>query len=384
VHPIVTTVRTALRRPGSWHRPSARRLRRRLEIEQTIRVTVACVMAWLVAQSLLHVTLPVMAPLAALLTVQVTLYRTFRQGVRLVAGVLVGLVATLGFAGVIGINVFTLAVSVFASLLLGRLMRLGDMVNQVALTAMFVIGLGEQAGFARVYDSLIGIAAGVLVNSFTSARRDLSAATGRLSGFCEELADLCGDMAARVRARDWDSDTATRWLHRARTISRDTDALYEAVDRAEEGLKTSPRGGRLKPSLHRIGGAAGSLDHAAHLFRMLVRRLGEPAPVAGSAEEMVKPSGELADLLADLLGDLCEAFRLFGRVQSDPSERRHTGELRSVLRRAEDRQHSAGDRLEASTSPGPERSIAALLDDARRVLHELDPDNGPHQEALSS
>lgn len=381
--PLLTTVRTVLRRPGPWRRPSAPRLRRRLELGQTIRVTVACVLAWSVAQGLLHVTLPVMAPLAALLTVQVTLYRTFRQGVRLVAGVLVGLVATLGFAGVMGINTFTLAVSVFASLLLGRLMRLGDMVNQVALTAMFVIGLGEQAGFARVYDSLIGIAAGMLVNTFISARRDLSAATGRLSGFCDELAELCGDMAARLRARDWDSGTAARWLHRARAISRDADALYEAVDRAEEGLKTSPRGDRLRPSVHRIGGAAGSLDHAAHLCRMLIRRLSEPAPLTGSVKETVKPSGELADLLADLLGDLREAFLLFGRIHGDPSEGRHADELRAVLRRAEDRQHSAGDRLEASTTPGPERSIAALLDDARRVLHELDPDDRPHRQALS-
>jgi uncharacterized membrane protein YgaE (UPF0421/DUF939 family) len=382
---ILQTVRTTLGHRLDPRRISPGHLRRRLELEQTIRVTVACGVAWVVAQRLLNVPLPVMAPLAALLTLQVTLYRTLTQGLRLVAGVLVGLMAALSLAGMIGVNVVTLTASVFVSLFLGRLMRLGDMVNQVALTAMFVIGLGQQAGFARIYDSLIGIAAGMLVNAFSSSRRDLKLAGARLAGFCDEEADLCGDMAARVRASDWDADTAGRWLHRARAIGRDTDALYEAVDRAEEGLRVSPRRGELRPSVRRIGEAASSLDRAARLHRVLIRRLSEPAAaVAGSMDQPADLSQELRDLLAGLFDDLSEAFTVFGRIQSDPTGTGQVDELRAILRRAEDRQHCAGDSLEASTRPGPERSLVALLDDARRILKEMDPDHGPRQEALTA
>ncbi|MCW2901140.1 MAG: Aromatic acid exporter family er 1 [Streptosporangiaceae bacterium] len=118
---------------------------------------------------------------------------------------------------------------------------------------------------------------------------------------------------------------------------------------------------------------------------MVIRRLSEPAAaVAGSTDQPAHLSKELRDLLAGLFDDLSEAFTVFGRIQSDPTGTGQVDELRAILRRAEDRQHSAGDSLEASTRPGPERSLVALLDDARRILNEMDPDHGPRQEALTA
>jgi hypothetical protein len=370
VSAIVRSALRALRRPDPWGWIRANRL----ELGQVVRVTVACALAWVLAQRVLAVPLPVMAPLAALLTVQVTVYRTVTRGIRLMAGVLVGLAAALGFAHLFGLNTITLTVSVFVSLVLGRLMRLGEMVNQVALTAMFVIGLGQHAGFARLYDSLIGIAAGVLVNAFSSPRRYLARAGEKLAGFADWLAELCAEMAERIRTGEWDHDVARAWLQRARVISRETDVLYESVRRAEEGLKVSPRRGTLQPSLETIGEATRSLDHAAHLYRGLVRRLTQ---IAAEAPEAIPPG------LADLLDDLREAFTLFGRIQSSPSPEGQIEELRGVVRRAEQHQRRVAEKVQPSALPGPGRSVAALLDDAQWVLYEMDPDHGPHRQAVA-
>ena len=57
---------------------------------------------------------------------------------------------------------------VVIGLMLGRTLRLGTQVNQVATTALLVYSLGRGYGLERVWDTLIGAAVGITANALVA------------------------------------------------------------------------------------------------------------------------------------------------------------------------------------------------------------------------
>src|ERR1019366_6426419 len=92
---------------------------------RTAKTTLAAVLSFVVAQQLGTSPQPVLAPLTALLVVQLTMYETLASGLQRVASVVAGVLIAVGVATYVGLTWWSLGAVVAASLIIGRLLRLG-------------------------------------------------------------------------------------------------------------------------------------------------------------------------------------------------------------------------------------------------------------------
>jgi uncharacterized membrane protein YgaE (UPF0421/DUF939 family) len=134
---------------------------------RTVKTTVAAVAAYVAAVPVSDNPRPVLAPLTALLVVQLTLYETLRTGLRRVVSVVAGVLVAVGLSTWVPLTWWSLGIAVAASLVLGRLLRLGAEVAEVPISAMLVLAVGgaEVAAEGRVLETVVGAVVGVLVGA---------------------------------------------------------------------------------------------------------------------------------------------------------------------------------------------------------------------------
>src|SRR5579859_6122650 len=140
---------------------------------------------------------PVLAPLTALLVLQASLYQTIRSAIRKVLSVTVGVLVAVLVAAFIGFSWWQLALVIGAALVTGRVLRLGDDMLEVPISAMLIFSsVGTHAAATgRIVDTLAGTAAGLaggLVFAGKPQVRSASSAVGRLA---ERLSGLMDHMA---------------------------------------------------------------------------------------------------------------------------------------------------------------------------------------------
>jgi hypothetical protein len=94
---------------------------------------------------------------------------------------------------------------------------------------------------------------------------------------------------------------------------------------------------------------------------------------------------EVPEEMALLLDDTAKALSAFGRLQvPDKASTRVYEELSGLIKRAKPHARDAAQAMYPDDdAPTLLWSVyGALLDDARRMLRELDPDDGPHREGI--
>src|SRR3954466_5837814 len=106
---------------------------------RSLRIAVAATIAYVVSLPLTGESAPVLAPLTALLVSQATVHKSLGWGARRVVSVVAGVFVAAFLSSVIGLTWWSIGLTVFAALLLGALLRLGDVVNEVAITALLVL-----------------------------------------------------------------------------------------------------------------------------------------------------------------------------------------------------------------------------------------------------
>jgi hypothetical protein len=407
------------------------------------RLTATATFAYLIALLIpAGTTRPVLAPLTALLVLQASLYQTIRSGIRKVASVAVGVLVAVGVAEFIGFSWWQLAFVIGAALTIGRLLRLGDDLLEVPISAMLIFSSAgpHSAASGRVVDTLVGTAAGLAGGLIFGAPRvePARAAVGTLAG---RLADLLGKMAGDLRAADGcagDSadggaahagaaagagagaaagDHATgdntggaerpagpgpgcvnEWLIQARALRDEIERVDDTLRQATDSIKLNPRS-RLGQGLLRIGrrqpatddllvtevalrGGLETLEHATVTVRGLARSILDSTGI-DSNRSPVRDERTRARL-ADVLGKLAEAIRTYGRVvQLYPSE---SDLLKSELAGQLAAAHRVQDELAAVLEPRvPEQGGSSewplrgeILTHVDRLRTGLRPDSVPH------
>jgi uncharacterized membrane protein YgaE (UPF0421/DUF939 family) len=356
-------------------------VRERDAFVQTAKAAVASGVAWVVATGLLNVKDPVLASVAALVTVQVTVYQSMWRAVQYSAGIVAGMVAALAIGDNLGVNVLTMSLVVVAGLVLGRTLRLGTQVNQVAVTALLVLSFGGSYGYTRVLDSIVGAAVGVAINAAIAPPAFSRTAAKELADLADDLGTLTGRVAKALRG-DWTHEDAQRWLARSRELSGDARAARKIAQQAEEAIKFHPRRGAHLSEVHRVDEAAVALDHIATQLNSLVRGLSDLRATFSPVPEKLR---EVPEQMALLLEDTARALSAFGRLQvPDRGATRVYDELSELIKRAKPHARAAAQAMVPDDdAPTLVWSVyGALIDDARRMLRELDPDDGPHREGI--
>jgi hypothetical protein len=345
-------------------------------VAQTLRATAAATLAYLIALHVSRQPAPLTAPLTALLVVQVTLYATLTTGVRRVNAVVVGVLIAIGFSAVMGLSWWSLGLIILAALVVGQLVRVDEFVNEVAISAMLVLGVTRLASQAwdRVLETLVGAGVGLVFNLVFAPPVWVDPAVDSIEDLARRVSLLLRRMGRELGAPPVVERVEAR-LYEARRLDQYVAEVDEALRRAEESLRLNPRvsEGLLSRLVLRTG--LDTLEICVVVVRVLSRSLadlakrrkeGEPlldSDVAGGLEELFKH-----------LGSAVESFAVMVTSQVSASAEQAEADLSAELDAAWQLREQVAQSLLAGVQEHPLawQLHGALLAEVDRILDELD------------
>jgi hypothetical protein len=305
---------------------------------------------------------PVLAPLTALLVLQASLFQTIRSGVKKVVSVLAGVLAAVTLSAFVGFSWWLLALLIAGALLLGLLLRLGDDLLEVPISAMLIFAsAGEHAAASgRVVDTLVGTAAGLAGGLIFAplrmqpAREAVGELAGRLAGLLDGMA---ADLSGLPDGDAPDPDRVVQWLDQGRALRGEIERVDDLLRQAEDSARLNPRalrapGARPGPATEvALRGGLETLEHAAVTLRVLARSVLDSSRIPSAASPV--RDEQTRARLAGVLTQLGEAIRAYGRlVQTPPADAEPlASELAARLEDAHRQQDQLADILEPRTAP---------------------------------
>ncbi len=346
-------------------------------VAQTFRSTIAAVISYVVALALSSEPAPLTAPLTALLVVQVTLYTTLTTSVRRVNAVVVGVVIAIGFSSLVGLTWWSLGLIILASLVIGRFVKAGEFVPEVAISAMLVLGVTTTrvaaTAWDRVLETLIGAVVGLLFNMLFVPPVWVQPASEAIEALARRMRDLLLKLGAEVTGHTTVAEAAER-LHEARRLDHDVVEVDAALRQAEDSLRLNPRvkEGLLSRVVLRTG--LDTLEISAVVIRTVCRTLTDLAK-ARTDEPLF--SENIASALRELFGHMARAVESFAVLittqVSANAEEAESQLVRELAASRESREVVAHLLLDGVQQHPREWQLhGALLAEVDRILDELD------------
>jgi uncharacterized membrane protein YgaE (UPF0421/DUF939 family) len=298
------------------------------------RLTGTAVFAYLIALLLPGTPRPVLAPLTALLVVQATLFQTIRSAIQRVAGVTAGVLTAVAVAAYVPFSWWVLGLLIAGTLALGMVLRLGQDMLEVPISAMLIFSVNTHAAAtARITDTLVGTGAGLAAGLLFAPLR-VQPAKEAVSELTGQMSELLGTMASGLSEVP-SSRRAGEWLDRTRALRGEIERLDDALDQAEDSIRLNPRRFLLPDSTDPAGSlrdGVATLERAATDMRVLARSVADSARL-DSEDSPIRDEQTRAQLAA-VLGELSAAVRAYGQLveAGDPASTTPatTGELPAV------------------------------------------------------
>jgi hypothetical protein len=314
-------------RPDRW-RDVPRRLAPTLVT--VTRLTSAAVVSYLFTLVLTEGAVDLTGALTALLVVQATAYSTLKMGAVRVGAVLSGvLVATL-LSNWVGLTWWSLGAAIAASLLLGKVLRLGDQALETPITAMLILGVANHdiAAETRILNTLIGAGVGVAFNLLYPPPMPTARAARALLRVAEAAAaplDAAGDAL--------DAGPITRaqvesWLDRVRSATRGVATARETIALLQDSRRFNPRALGTMDIEPVLATGLDTLEHCLLDIRSLFTVLAAEIPTEERPDD---PYGEeLRRAFAVVMHDAADCLRAFGNLVVAEAEQRE-GESEEAL-----------------------------------------------------
>lgn len=297
--------------PTSWSQVPARL---RPASAQIARLTVAAVVAFLVAEALSPGVVDLTAPLTALLVVQASTVGTLQMGLVRVGAVLTGVLVAVGLASVIGLSWWSLAVVIAASLVLAKVLRLGEQSLEAPISAMLILGVSspQLAAEVRLVNTLIGTVVGIGFSLLVPVAIPNARARDAVRGVARSQAGLLDEVALTIASRTPHPDEVTAWLTWADHIDADAESAAASVEAIVKSRKLNPlalASATVHPGLN---DALGRLESSLASVRAV---LSVVAMQASAQEATDSPAAaELRRAFGVLLADLASGLRSFADV----------------------------------------------------------------------
>jgi hypothetical protein len=345
-------------------------------VAQTLRGTAAATLAYVIALHVSRQPAPLTAPLTALLVVQVTLYATLTTGVHRVNAVIVGVLIAIGFSAVMGLTWWSLGLIILAALTVGQLVRVDEFVNEVAISAMLVLGVTRLASQAwdRVLETLVGAGVGLLFNLVFAPPVWVDPAVDAIEELARRVSLLLRRMGRELGAPPVVARVEAR-LYEARRLDQYVAEVDESLRRAEESLRLNPRvsEGLLSRLVLRTG--LDTLEICVVVVRVLGRSLTDLAKRRSDEEPLL--AADVASGLEALFGHLgaaVESFAVMVTSQVSANAEQAEAELTAELDAAWERRDEVANLMLARVQEHPLawQLHGAILAEADRILDELD------------
>ncbi|MFD7642060.1 aromatic acid exporter family protein [Kitasatospora sp. NPDC059795] len=345
-------------------------------VVQTVRATIAATLAYVVATWLSREPVPLTAPLTALLVVQVTVYSTLKTSVRRVNSVVVGVLIAIGFSTVVGLSWWSLGLIILASLTVGRFVRVDEFVQEVAISAMLILGVSQVTTQAwdRVLETLIGAVVGLLFNLVFAPPVWVDTAGEKIEDLARRARHLLLDLAEQL-GHAVPVERAAERLHEARRLDQAIAEVDGALRQAEDSLRLNPRisEGLLSRLVLRTG--LDTLEICVVVIRVIARSLTDLAK-RRAADERLFPT-EVAVALEELfahIGGALVSFAVLVTTQvsrnAEEAEQRLTSELAAAWTCRDNVAQLLLHRVRQD--PRAWQLHGALLAEVDRILDELD------------
>ncbi|MCZ7413207.1 MULTISPECIES: FUSC family protein [unclassified Streptomyces] len=345
-------------------------------VVQTVRSATAATLAYIAALWLLGSRPPpLLAPLTALLVVQVTLYATLTSGIRRVNAVVAGVLIAVGFSALVGLSWWSLGLLIISALVLGHVVRAGEFVPEVAISAMLVLGVSHatELALSRVLETVIGAVVGLLFNIVFLPPVWVESAGEEIEDLAGRMRRLLLDLGEEISGHHPVERAAER-LHEARRLDHDVVEVDASLVRAEESVRLNPRvrEGLLSRIVLRTG--LDTLEICAVVLRVTARSITDLAKQR--TEETLFPdevSAALRELFAHMAGAV-ESYGVLITTQVSASAEEAEAFLATELSAARTSRDHVAHLLLATVQEHPRQwqLHGALLADIDRVLDELD------------
>ncbi|MCG6497843.1 aromatic acid exporter family protein [Kitasatospora sp. A2-31] len=342
----------------------------------SIRATVAATLSYAVATQLSSEPAPLTAPLTALLVVQVTVYSTLTTSIRRVNSVVVGVLIAIGFSSVVGLSWWSLGLIILASLTIGRFVRVDEFVQEVAISAMLILGVSQVTSQAwdRVLETLIGAVVGLLFNLVFAPPVWLDTAGESIEDLARRARHLLLGIGEEL-GRPTPVERAAERLHEARRLDQAIADVDAALRQAEDSLRLNPRisEGLLSRLVLRTG--LDTLEICVVVIRVLARSITDLAKRRAPGERLfpVDVAVALEELLAHLGGALVSFAVLVTTPVSrnaEEAEQRLAAELAASWASRENVAQLLLQRVQEH--PEAWQLHGSLLAEVDRILDELD------------
>lgn len=224
--------------------PAAIRASQRSPLLQVVKSAAATIGAWIIAGWVFPAQLPVFAAIAALLVVQPSVNQSLSKALERSIGVIAGVLVAVALGLFLGSSSWVVLLAIVVAMLVAWLLRTSPGTgNQIAISAMLVLALGSSSpeyAFARIVETLIGVAIGLVVNALivppvlvAPARRDLGLLGHELAASLDRLADALPEPQTPARLQEL--------MLEVRLLRPMKNVAEASIAAGEESLTLNPR-----------------------------------------------------------------------------------------------------------------------------------------------
>jgi hypothetical protein len=309
--------------------------------------TGAAAIAWLIARYVLDHPEPFFAPIAAVVALNASLGERGLNAVRLLQGVVVGIVVGELTLGLLGAGVEALALAVFVATAVARALGAARItIAQAAVSAILIVSFaGAEAGIDRLADALAGVGVALVFSQLLFSPEPVRLLRRAEAVALSEMADGLR-LTARALAED-DDDMAEAAIVSLREV-RDRLSELNRLRRASTRVARRSLVWRAQ-----LAPAVQEKENAAHLDLLggscLILARSAVFLTATERRELEPCVRELAQALAELAGELGE---------------------RSARQRAADHALDVTRRIAGSDAP-PDAALAFSIVAVRMVAADL-------------
>lgn len=342
--------------------------------QKALRLSGATMAAYASARVLLPEGDPVLAPLTALLVVQLTLTSTVTSAAQRVVSVVSGVAVAVFFSSVVGLAWWSLGILIAVTVVIGHLLRLGDHLLEVPISAMLVLAVGgaSSAATERILETLVGAAVGLGVNLLFPpplGRGSVGAAVDALTRAMSTVLYTAG----RELPQDARAEAAELWLVDVRSLGRELAEADRVLRETTERRRLNARAAFTADPQPLLSSGIDALEQAATAMRELFRSLAD-----GLRDDDPEVTGtgarEVFSVVLEDLGDCVRAFGALVRAEEQPGTEPPEEELAAALEAVRESRARLVELLltDASAAPGLWQSRGSLLAAVERVLQALD------------
>jgi hypothetical protein len=253
---------------------------------------------------------------------QASAYSTVKMSAVRVGAVLSGVLVASLLSSWVGLTWWSLGAAIAASLVLGKVLRLGDQALETPITAMLILGVTNPdiAAETRILNTLIGAVVGVALNLLYPPAMPTASAGRALLRVADAAAaalDAAGDAleAGPVNRAQVDS-----WLDRLRAATRRVATAREIINSLKDSRRFNPRALGTIDVEPVLGTGLDTLEHCLLDIRGLLTVMSAEIPTEDQPED---PYGDdLRAAFAVVLHHAADCLRAFGSLVVAEAEQR--------------------------------------------------------------